>query len=131
MFDCLILLFYLEKELLQLSFGHYSDYLHQIAFLISLFACHSFVPTLFWNLMKNSFFFYEKYFGVIDLLTSLRCVLSKFCNLNISANGNLLEVFQGEKVINYSLLCPPQMSQNWRWTNDFPFVISDYPLYRT
>lgn len=52
----------------------------------------------------------------------------QICNLNISANGNLLEVFQGEKVINYSLLCPPQMSQNWRWTNDFPFVISDYPL---
>ena len=70
------------------SFGHHSKYLHQIAFLISLFACHSFVPTLFRNLMKNSFFLWNI---LVSLIYWLPCVLSKFVIWTFSANGNLLE----------------------------------------
>ena len=52
----------------------------------------------------EKFFLLMKYFGVIDLLTSPRA--EQICNLNIFGKRKFIGSLSGEKVINYSLLCP-------------------------
>ena len=60
----------LEMIELQPSFGHFGYFASNCLSAALLFECHSFVPTPFRE-FDEKFFLLIKYFGVIDLLTSL------------------------------------------------------------
>ena len=66
-----------------------------------------------------------KYFGVIDLLTSLRS--EQICNLNIFSERKFIGSLSGEKVINYSLLCPIKCLKIDDGQTIFPSL---YPIIR-
>ena len=73
----------------------------------------------------EKFFLLMKYFGVIDLLTSLRS--EKICNLNIFSKRKFIGSLSGEKVINYSLLCPLKCLKIDDGQTIFPSL---YPIIR-
>ena len=74
----------------------------------------------------EKFFLLMKYFGVIDLLTSLRS--EQICNLNIFSKRKFIgSLSAGEKVINYSLLCPLKCLEIDEGQTIFPSL---YPIIR-